>query len=59
MFRQSAAAIGRIPMNYFRKELSQSDQDILTSRIIDRSLRPSFYPNFPGQIQVKFTYKNQ
>uniref|UniRef100_A0A914I316 Polyribonucleotide nucleotidyltransferase n=1 Tax=Globodera rostochiensis TaxID=31243 RepID=A0A914I316_GLORO len=51
-FRQSASAIGRIPSNYFRKELSNDEQQITISRIIDRSLRPTIPPHFPGRIHV-------
>ncbi|CAD6196784.1 unnamed protein product [Caenorhabditis auriculariae] len=39
-YKQSAAAVGRIPTNFLRRELSQSDHEILLSRAIDRSLRP-------------------
>lgn len=43
-YRQKAAAAGRIPTNFFRRELGVSEHEILTSRLIDRSLRPLF-PN--------------
>jgi polyribonucleotide nucleotidyltransferase len=46
-FLQSASALGRIPMNYLRRELQQSDMDILISRMIDRSIRPMI-PNIYG-----------
>ncbi|CAI4220781.1 unnamed protein product, partial [Auanema sp. JU1783] len=39
-YKQSASAVGKIPSNYLRRELSQSDDDIINSRLIDRSLRP-------------------
>uniref|UniRef100_A0A0N5AP52 polyribonucleotide nucleotidyltransferase n=1 Tax=Syphacia muris TaxID=451379 RepID=A0A0N5AP52_9BILA len=51
-FRQSAAAVGRIPVNYLRRELKQTDNDILISRAIDRSLRPLFRKDFGGEVQV-------
>lgn len=51
-FRQSAAAVGRIPLNYLRRELKRSDADILISRAIDRSLRPLFAKEFDGEAQV-------
>ncbi|KFO18495.1 Polyribonucleotide nucleotidyltransferase 1, mitochondrial [Fukomys damarensis] len=41
-YRQKAAAAGRIPTNYLRREIGSSDREILTSRIIDRSIRPLF-----------------
>lgn len=39
-YRPSASAVGRIPTNFLRRELSQSDTEILISRAIDRSIRP-------------------
>ncbi|GMR30843.1 hypothetical protein PMAYCL1PPCAC_01038, partial [Pristionchus mayeri] len=51
-FRQSAAAVGKIPTNYFRRELGQSDSDILVSRIIDRSVRPLIPGTVGDQIQL-------
>jgi polyribonucleotide nucleotidyltransferase len=51
-FRQSAAAIGRIPTTYLRREMQQSDADIITSRIIDRSIRPMFPDGFSFDTQV-------
>ncbi|NXV35541.1 PNPT1 nucleotidyltransferase, partial [Rissa tridactyla] len=41
-YRQKAAAAGRIPTNYLRRELGSTDREILTSRVIDRSIRPLF-----------------
>lgn len=41
-YRQKAAAAGRIPTNFLRRELGASEKEILTSRMIDRSLRPMF-----------------
>nr|XP_030733112.1 polyribonucleotide nucleotidyltransferase 1, mitochondrial isoform X4 [Globicephala melas] len=41
-YRQKAAAAGRIPTNYLRREIGSSDKEILTSRVIDRSIRPLF-----------------
>ena len=33
-YRQKAAAAGRIPTNYLRREIGASDKEILTSRMI-------------------------
>jgi len=41
-YRQKAAAVGRIPTNFMRREMGSSEREILTSRMIDRSLRPVF-----------------
>lgn len=51
-FLQSASAVGRIPMNYLRRELSQNDMDILISRMIDRSLRPLIPPLYGAPIKL-------
>ncbi|RCN32104.1 putative polyribonucleotide nucleotidyltransferase [Ancylostoma caninum] len=50
-FKQSAAAVGKIPTNYLRRELGQTDADILASRVIDRSLRPLFPPGWTNETQ--------
>lgn len=41
-YRQKAAAAGRIPTNFMRRELGPTEKEILTSRLIDRSVRPLF-----------------
>jgi len=41
-YRQKAAAAGRIPTNYLRRELGPSEREILVGRMIDRSVRPLF-----------------
>ena len=41
-YRQKAAAAGRIPTNFLRRELGPTEKEILTARIIDRSIRPLF-----------------
>ena len=51
-YRQKAAAAGRIPTNFLRREIGSSEREILTSRMIDRSLRPLF----PEGKQLLFTY---
>lgn len=51
-FRQSSSALGRIPMNYFRRDMYNSDQDVAFSRVIDRSIRPTVPENFPFKTQI-------
>ncbi|XP_056647014.1 polyribonucleotide nucleotidyltransferase 1, mitochondrial [Diorhabda sublineata] len=51
-YRQKSAAAGRIPTNYFRRELGPTEKEILTSRLIDRSLRPLFPENYNYDTQV-------
>lgn len=45
-YRQKAAAAGRIPTNFLRRELGPNEHEILTSRVIDRSIRPLFPEGF-------------
>lgn len=51
-YRQKAAAAGRIPTNYLRRELGITDNEILTSRLIDRSIRPLFPPGYFYDTQI-------
>ena len=41
-YRENFAAAGRIPGGYFKREGRPTDKDVLTSRLIDRALRPMF-----------------
>jgi len=45
-------AAGRIPGSFFRREGKSSDQAILTDRLIDRPLRPSFPDGFRNEVHV-------
>lgn len=51
-YRQKAAAAGRIPTNFLRRELGPTEHEILTSRLIDRSVRPLFPPGFTFDTQL-------
>ncbi|XP_052766208.1 polyribonucleotide nucleotidyltransferase 1, mitochondrial-like [Mya arenaria] len=51
-YRQKAAAAGRIPTNHLRREMGASDREILTGRVIDRSLRPKFPDSYYNETQV-------
>lgn len=51
-FRQKYAAAGRIPTNYMRRELGVSEREILSSRLIDRSVRPLFPMHFNYETQL-------
>ncbi|CAB3249435.1 unnamed protein product [Arctia plantaginis] len=51
-YRQKAAAAGRIPTNFLRRELGPTEREILTSRLIDRSLRPLFPHNYNYDTQI-------
>ncbi len=43
---------GRIPGSYFKREAKPTDQEILTSRLIDRAIRPLFPENYRVETQV-------
>ena len=45
-------AIGRIPGSFFRREGRPSEDAILTCRLIDRPLRPSFAKGLRNEIQI-------
>lgn len=51
-FRQKYAAAGRIPTNFLRRELGVSEKEILSSRLIDRSVRPLFPTHFNCETQL-------
>ena len=45
-------AVGKIPGSFFRREGKAPDQAILTDRLIDRPLRPSFPEGFRNEVHV-------
>src|SRR5271169_1515941 len=49
---ERAYAAGKIPGSFFRREGKSSDQAILTDRLIDRPLRPSFPKGFRNEVHV-------
>ncbi|MGH3508369.1 MAG: polyribonucleotide nucleotidyltransferase, partial [Nocardioidaceae bacterium] len=48
-------AAGRIPGSFFRREGRPSEDAILTCRLIDRPLRPSFVSGLRNEVQVVIT----
>jgi polyribonucleotide nucleotidyltransferase len=51
-YRESNYAAGRIPGNYFRREGRPTEKETLTSRLIDRPLRPLFPEGYKNETQV-------
>src|SRR3954454_2436162 len=49
---EKAYAAGKIPGSFFRREARPPDSAILTCRLIDRPLRPSFAPGYRNETQV-------
>ncbi len=52
---EKAYAAGKIPGSFFRKEGRPSDNAVLTCRLIDRPLRPSFADGYRNETQVVVT----
>ena len=48
-------AVGRIPGSFFRREGRPGEEAILTCRLIDRPLRPSFTKGLRNEVQVVIT----
>ncbi|MGN0834475.1 MAG: polyribonucleotide nucleotidyltransferase [Candidatus Spyradosoma sp.] len=51
-YREKFAAAGRFPGGYFKREGRPSEKEILTSRQVDRPLRPLFPKGFMNEVQV-------
>ncbi len=51
-YRERAYAGGRIPGGYFKREGRPAEHEILTSRLIDRPIRPLFPKGFRNEVQV-------
>jgi polyribonucleotide nucleotidyltransferase len=48
-------AAGKIPGGFFKREARPSEKDVLTSRLIDRPIRPLFPEGFYHEVQVVAT----
>ncbi len=51
-YQEKTYAAGKIPGGFFRREGRPSEKETLTSRLIDRPLRPLFPKGFMNEIQV-------
>ncbi len=51
-YKQKSSAAGRIPTNYLRREIGTTEKEILTSRVIDRSIRPQFPKGYNFETQL-------
>ncbi|WP_034172145.1 polyribonucleotide nucleotidyltransferase [Chrysanthemum yellows phytoplasma] len=52
IYQEKLYAAGKIPGSFLRREGRSNDHEILTSRLIDRSLRPLFPDYFQQEVQV-------
>ena len=51
-YQERAYAAGRIPGGFFKREGRPSEKEILTSRLIDRPIRPLFPKSFTNEVQI-------
>lgn len=51
-YQQKAYAAGKIPGGFFKREARPSEKETLTSRLIDRPIRPLFPKGFMNEVQV-------
>lgn len=54
-YMERSYAAGRIPGSFFKREGRPSEKEILTSRLIDRPVRPLFPDNFYNEVQIVAT----
>ena len=51
-YQEKFAAAGRFPGGFFKREARLNDYEILTSRLVDRALRPLFPSDYHADTQV-------
>ncbi len=51
-YREKAYAAGKIPGGFFKREGRPSEKEIVSARLIDRSLRPLFPEGYFNEVQV-------
>ena len=51
-YQEKSFAAGKIPGGFFKREGRPSEKETLTSRLIDRPIRPLFHPQFRNETQV-------
>jgi polyribonucleotide nucleotidyltransferase len=51
-YTEKAYAVGKIPGGFFKREARPSEKETLTSRLIDRPIRPLFPNGFMNEVQV-------
>ncbi|WP_444896200.1 polyribonucleotide nucleotidyltransferase [Microbulbifer sp. SSSA005] len=54
-YQEKAYAAGKIPGGFFKREGRPSEKETLTSRLIDRPIRPLFPNGFMNEVQVMCT----
>jgi polyribonucleotide nucleotidyltransferase len=51
-YTEKTYAVGKIPGGFFKREARPSEKETLTSRLIDRPIRPLFPKGFMNEVQV-------
>ncbi len=51
-YQEKFYSTGRIPGGFFKREARPTERETLTSRLIDRPIRPMFPDNFKNEIQI-------
>src|SRR6201998_4671872 len=54
-YQEKTFAAGKIPGGFFKREGRPSEKETLVSRLIDRPIRPLFFPGFRNETQVVCT----
>ncbi|MBB5517175.1 polyribonucleotide nucleotidyltransferase [Rubricella aquisinus] len=54
-YQEKYYAAGKIPGGFFKREARPTEKETLTSRLIDRPIRPLFVPGFKNETQVVCT----
>ena len=54
-YQEKAFAAGKIPGGFFKREGRPTEKEVLTSRLIDRPIRPLFPDGFFNEVQVVCT----
>jgi len=54
-YQEKAYAAGKIPGGFFKREGRPSEQETLTSRLIDRPIRPLFPEGYTNEVQIVAT----
>lgn len=54
-YQEKTYAVGKIPGSFFKREGRPSEKETLTSRLIDRPIRPLFPNGFKNEVQVVCT----
>ena len=54
-FEEKLYAAGKIPGGFFKREGRPTEKAILTSRLVDRPIRPLFPENFRNEVQIVVT----